>query len=68
MRFKVQQTKSASKTLFWIVRDTDHPWLYHGPFADDAAARTFARAKNSEAWKELLRTERAKRKAMALAA
>jgi hypothetical protein len=63
MRYIVQQTESASKTLFCIVRDTDHPWLYHGPFADEAAARAFARRRgNSENWKKLLREAREDRK------
>jgi hypothetical protein len=38
-----------------------------GLFADEATAQAFARAKNSAAWKELLRTARMNRKA-ALAA
>jgi hypothetical protein len=63
MRYLVTQTMSASKRRYWIVRDTDHSWFYHGPFADEAQARTFAKPKNSAAWKELLRTARAERKA-----
>jgi len=62
MRYIVRQTESASKTLFWIVRDADHAWLYHGPFADEAAARDFARLENSENWKKLLREAREDRK------
>jgi hypothetical protein len=64
MRYLVTQTMSASKRRYWIVRDTEHSWLHHGPFADEMAAQAIARAKNaSEAWKELLRTARAERKA-----
>ena len=62
MKYIVQQTESASKTLFWIVRDTDHPWLYHGPFADEASAHAFSRRENSENWKKLLREAREDRK------
>jgi hypothetical protein len=63
MRLIVQQTECAGK-MFWIVQDA-MSWHYHGPFADEAAARAFARAKNSEAWKELLRKAREARKMMA---
>jgi hypothetical protein len=62
MRLTVKQTECAGK-LFWIVRDTDHSWFYHGPFADEVPAHDFARPKNSEAWKELLRTKRAEQAA-----
>jgi hypothetical protein len=64
MRLIVKQTECAGK-MFWIVRDTDSSWFYHGPFADEDAAHAFALQKNkSEAWKELLRTKRAERKAV----
>jgi hypothetical protein len=62
MRLIVKQTECAGN-MFWIVRDSDSPWFYHGPFADEATAQAFARAKNSAAWKELLRTTRTSRKA-----
>jgi hypothetical protein len=62
MRLIVTQTECAGN-LFWIVRDTDHSWFYHGPFEDEITARAFARPKNSEAWKELLRTKRAEQAA-----
>jgi hypothetical protein len=63
MRYLVTQTMSASKRRYWIVRDTDHSWFYHGPFADEIAALAFTKPKNSAAWKELLRTTREERKA-----
>jgi hypothetical protein len=47
--------------MFWIVRDTDHTWFYHGPFMDEATAHAFARPKNSENWKALLRAARMNR-------
>ena len=69
MRYIAKQTLSATDTLYWIVRDTDHPWLYRGPFPDEAAARAFvARLEAGENWKQLLREARAKRKAITLAA
>ena len=52
MRLTVKQTECAGK-MFWVVRDTDHSWFYHGPFADEATAQAFARAKNSAAWKDV---------------
>jgi hypothetical protein len=55
MRYLVAQTVAAGKR-YWIVRDTAHSWLYHGPFADEALARSFA-------WKELLRAARARKAA-----
>jgi hypothetical protein len=62
MRLYVQQTECAGK-MFWIVRDTDHyhSWFYYGPLPD-GLARAFVQQKKA-AWKALLRTERAKRKA-----
>jgi hypothetical protein len=60
MRLIVKQTECAGK-MFWIVRDSDSTWFYHGPFPDEAAAHAFSRLKNSEAWKELLRETRMKR-------
>ena len=63
VRLTVKQTECAGK-MFWIVRDSDSTWFYHGPFADEATAHAFARSGN---WKELLRTARMNRKA-ALAA
>jgi hypothetical protein len=63
MRYLVTQTMSASKRRYWIVKDMENSWVYHGPFVDEIAAQAFARAKNSAAWKELLRTARAERKA-----
>ncbi len=62
MRLIVKQSEAAGK-MFWIARDTDHSWFYHGPFADEAAAHAFARPRNSAAWKELLRAKRAERRA-----
>jgi hypothetical protein len=61
MRLTVKQTECAGKML-WIVKgDPNLSWFYHGPFEDEAAANAFARAKNSEAWKELLRAKREER-------
>jgi hypothetical protein len=57
MRLIVKQTECAGKML-WITRDTNHGWIYHGPFADEAAAHAFARA-----WKELLSATRMNREA-----
>lgn len=57
MRLIVQQTQCESK-MFWIVRDTSHPWFYHGPFADETEAHSFAKPKNSADWKELLRKKK----------
>jgi hypothetical protein len=57
MRLIVKQTECSGK-MFWIVRDTDHPWFYHGPFEDEITAHAFAKPKNSEAWKALLRAAR----------
>lgn len=54
MNLIVKQTEGAGK-MFWIVRDTDHPWLYHGPFADEASAHAFARRENVEALKNAIR-------------
>jgi hypothetical protein len=62
MRLTVKQTECAGK-LFWIVRDTDHSWFYHGPFAGEAEAHAFARPKNSDDWKALLRKARTAKKA-----
>jgi hypothetical protein len=42
----VTQTESAGK-MFWIVQDTTPSWFYHGPFADEAAARDFAWLRNA---------------------
>ena len=63
MKYLVAQTECASK-MFWIVRDSDHSWLYHGPFADETAAHAFARSGN---WKALLRAARAAKKARKVA-
>jgi hypothetical protein len=65
IKYIVQQTESASKTLFWIVRDADHSWFYRGPFADEPAALAFAWLENSQNWKKLLREARKARKIMA---
>ena len=61
MRLTVRQTECAGK-MFWIVKDAMHDWEYFGPFADQAAAHAFARPKNSDAWKALLRDARAAKK------
>jgi hypothetical protein len=62
MKLSIKQTECAGK-LFWIVRDTDHSWLYHGPFEDEMA-HAFARLKNSENWKNPLKEARENRKAI----
>ena len=62
MKLSIKQTECAGK-LFWIAKDTDPSWFYHGPFVDEAAAKTFAKLKNSENWKKLLKVARENRKA-----
>jgi hypothetical protein len=65
MRLIVTQTECAGK-LFWIVRDTYPAWLYHGPFADEAAAHAFARPNPRNDWKASYRWGRIMRRQASL--
>jgi hypothetical protein len=65
MRLTVKQTECAGK-LFWIVRDTYPAWLYHGPFADETAARAFARPNPRNDWKASYRWARIMRRQASL--
>ena len=64
MRLIVKQTECAGN-MFWIVKDMNSGWFYHGPFVDEASAHAFARPKNSADWKALLNAARMNRKALA---
>ncbi len=54
MRLIVKQTECAGK-MFWIVRDMEHSWFYHGPLEDEIAAQAFARQEAVDDLKNAIR-------------